>query len=150
MTDIIAQTLDCEPLPKQEVVVHQDSADDFEEKVKQFRANAAKNAAADFQDSRQNIKDLIASGMRMIPDVMQAVSETQDAKSIHAASDFLNTLAQMNGMLVKMHAENMRNAGKTTKTEQPKIEQNIGTNQMVVVADPTSIFKQLEQDSKVL
>ena len=73
------------PVNLPSVVEHSDK-DDFEDRVREFRKNAANNATLDFQDSRINIRTIIETGMEMLPDVVQAVSETQSDKAINAAS----------------------------------------------------------------
>ena len=121
------------------VVEHSDK-DDFEDRVREFRKNAANNATLDFQDSRINIRTIIETGMEMLPDVVQAVSETQSDKAINAASLFLKTLGDLNKTLVEMNTDVLDKAG-MKGTDKPIVEQQHNTtNNILVVEDTANIF----------
>lgn len=148
MIDPIADALDCEPVPSPSTEVATVSPDDFEEKVRAFRANAAAFSAIDYSDSRDNLRSIIRSGMEMMPDVAQAVRDTQEAKAIHAASDFMKTLADINERLVRMNNDVLKPAKQSANmpaATAPKIEQHIGTNQMIVMADAKDIFNKAKE-----
>ena len=121
------------------VVEHSDK-DDFEDRVREFRKNAANNATLDFQDSRINIRTIIETGMEMLPDVVQAVSETQSDKAINAASLFLKTLGDLNKTLVEMNTDVLDKAG-MKGNDKPIVEQQHNTtNNILVVEDTANIF----------
>jgi len=127
------------PVNLPSVVEHSDK-DDFEYRVREFRKNAANNATLDFQDSRINIRTIIETGMEMLPDVVQAVSETQSDKAINAASLFLKTLGDLNKTLVEMNTDVLDKAG-MKGNDKPIVEQQHNTtNNILVVEDTANIF----------
>lgn len=127
------------PVNLPSVVEHSDK-DDFEDRVREFRKNAANNATLDFQDSRINIRTIIETGMEMLPDVVQAVSETQSDKAINAASLFLKTLGDLNKTLVEMNTDVLDKAG-MKGNDKPIVErQHNTTNNILVVEDTANIF----------
>lgn len=127
------------PINLPSVVEHSDK-DDFEDRVREFRKNAANNATLDFQDSRINIRTIIETGMEMLPDVVQAVSETQSDKAINAASLFLKTLGDLNKTLVEMNTDVLDKAG-MKGNDKPIVEQQHNTtNHILVVEDTANIF----------
>ena len=127
------------PVNLPSVVEHSDK-DDFEDRVREFRKNAANNATLDFQDSRINIRTIIETGMEMLPDVVQAVSETQSDKAINAASLFLKTLGDLNKTLVEMNTDVPDKAG-MKGNDKPIVEQQHNTtNNILVVEDTANIF----------
>jgi hypothetical protein len=140
--DKIANTLGAAeetPVNLPSVVEHSDK-DDFEDRVREFRKNAANNATLDFQDSRINIRTIIETGMEMLPDVVQAVSETQSDKAINAASLFLKTLGDLNKTLVEMNTDVLDKAG-MKGNDKPIVEQQHNTtNNILVVEDTANIF----------
>ena len=127
------------PVNLPSVVEHSDK-DDFEDRVREFRKNAANNATLDFQDSRLNIRTIIETGMEMLPDVVQAVSATQSDKAINAASLFLKTLGDLNKTLVEMNTDVLDKAG-MKGNDKPIVEQQHNTtNNILVVEDTANIF----------
>lgn len=127
------------PVNLPSVIEHSDK-DDFEDRVREFRKNAANNATLDFQDSRINIRTIIETGMEMLPDVVQAVSETQSDKAINAASLFLKTLGDLNKTLVEMNTDVLDKAG-MKGNDKPIVEQQHNTtNNILVVEDTANIF----------
>ena len=145
--DTIAQVLGAaEETPVNVPVVanHQDS-DDFEERVREFRKNAANNATLDFQEARENMRQIIQTGMDMLPDVVQSVSETQSDKAINAATGFLKALGDLNKSLVELNSDAI---GKpTASTDKPAQIEN-QTNNVIVVEDSADIFRLAQQKAK--
>lgn len=128
------------PITLPTVVEHSDK-DDFEDRVREFRKNAANNATLDFQDSRTNLRTIIETGMEMLPDVVQAVSETQSDKALNAASLFIKTLGDLNKTLVEMNTDVLDKAAKSDKGNGQNIEQQHNTtNNILVVEDTANIF----------
>ena len=126
-------------------VVDHSEADDFEDRVREFRRNAAANATLDFQDARVNMRQIIQTGMEMLPDVVQSVSETQSDKAINAATGFLKVLGELNKSLVDLNNDAI---GKPTKqaASAPAIENQ--TNNVIVVEDSADIFRLAAQKSQ--
>ena len=145
--DRIADVLDAAeetPVSVPTVVDHSES-DDFEDRVREFRRNAAANATLDFQDARVNMRQIIQTGMEMLPDVVQSVSETQSDKAINAATGFLKVLGELNKSLVDLNNDAI---GKPTKqaASAPAIENQ--TNNVIVVEDSADIFRLAAQKSQ--
>lgn len=127
------------------VVTSYHEQDDFEERVREFRKNAANNATLDFQEARENMRQIIQTGMDMLPDVVQSVSETQSDKAINAATGFLKALGDLNKSLVELNSDAI---GKpTTSTDRPAQIEN-QTNNVIVVEDSADIFKLAQQKAK--
>ena len=119
--------------------------DDFEERVREFRKNAANNATLDFQEARENMRQIIQTGMDMLPDVVQSVSETQSDKAINAATGFLKALGDLNKSLVELNSDAI---GKpTASTDRPAQIEN-QTNNVIVVEDSADIFRLAQQKAK--
>lgn len=145
--DTIAQVLGAAeetPVNVPVVASHQDR-DDFEERVREFRKNAANNATLDFQEARENMRQIIQTGMDMLPDVVQSVSETQSDKAINAATGFLKALGDLNKSLVELNSDAI---GKpTASTDKPAQIEN-QTNNVIVVEDSADIFRLAQQKAK--
>ncbi len=145
--DTIAQVLGAAeetPVNVPAVTSHQDR-DDFEERVREFRKNAANNATLDFQEARENMRQIIQTGMDMLPDVVQSVSETQSDKAINAATGFLKALGDLNKSLVELNSDAI---GKpTTSADRPAQIEN-QTNNVIVVEDSADIFRLAQQKAK--
>lgn len=146
--DTIAQVLGAAeetPVNIPVVVNHQDR-DDFEERVREFRKNAANNATLDFQEARENMRQIIQTGMDMLPDVVQSVSETQSDKAINAATGFLKALGDLNKSLVELNSDAI---GKpTASTDRPAAQIANQTNNVIVVEDSADIFRLAQQKAK--
>lgn len=143
--DKISEVLDAAetvPVPIQQITDHSER-DDFEVRVREFRQNAAANAALDFQDARFNMKKIIQTGMEMLPDIVQSVSETQSDKAINAATGFLKVLGDLNKMLVDMNSDAI---GKESKRGMPVIENQ--TNNVVIMEDSADVFAQASQSNR--
>lgn len=146
--DTIAQVLGAAeetPVNVPVVASHQDR-DDFEERVREFRKNAANNATLDFQEARENMRQIIQTGMDMLPDVVQSVSETQSDKAINAATGFLKALGDLNKSLVELNSDAI---GKpTTGNDRPAAQIENQTNNVIVVEDSADIFRLAQQKAK--
>lgn len=144
--DKIAEVLDAaEETPVQlPTVIDHTEHDDFEERVKEFRRNAAANATLDFQDARTNMRQIIQTGMEMLPDVVQSVAETQNDKAINAATGFLKVLGELNKSLVDLNNDAIgKQVGKGTQPQQAQIENQ--TNNVIIVEDSADIFRLASQ-----
>lgn len=140
--DKIANALDAaEETPvRLPVVVDHIEQDDFESRVKEFRSNAAMNATLDFQDARGNMRQIIQTGMEMLPDVVQSVAETQSDKAIVAATGFIKMLSELNKSLVELNNDAIgKQVGKGSQSQPAQIENQ--TNNVIVVEDSADIFK---------
>ena len=143
--DKIAEVLDAaEETPIQlPTVIDHTGQDDFEERVKEFRRNAAANATLDFQDARTNMRQIIQTGMEMLPDVVQSVAETQSDKAINAATGFLKVLGELNKSLVDLNNDAIgKQVGKGTQQQQAIENQ---TNNVIIVEDSADIFRLASQ-----
>lgn len=144
--DKIAEVLDAaeETQVQLPIVVDHSEQDDFEERVKEFRRNAAANATLDFQDARTNMRQIIQTGMEMLPDVVQSVAETQSDKAINAATGFLKVLGELNKSLVDLNNDAIgKQVGKGTQPQQAQIENQ--TNNVIIVEDSADIFRLASQ-----
>ena len=145
--DTIAQVLGAAeetPVNVPTVTSHHER-DDFEDRVREFRKNAANNATLDFQEARENMRQIIRTGMDMLPDVVQSVSETQSDKAINAATGFLKALGDLNKSLVELNSDAI---GKpSTSTDRPAQIEN-QTNNVIVVEDSADIFRLAQQKAK--
>ncbi len=63
------------------------------------------NQAQDFNQSRDNIREMIEQAMGALPDMFNVLSQSQDAKMYMAAATFLKTVQDLNVDLVKIHKE---------------------------------------------
>jgi len=144
--DKIAEVLDAaeETQVQLPIVVDHSEQDDFEERVKEFRRNAAANATLDFQDARTNMRQIIQTGMEMLPDVVQSVAETQSDKAINSATGFLKVLGELNKSLVDLNNDAIgKQVGKGTQPQQAQIENQ--TNNVIIVEDSADIFRLASQ-----
>lgn len=144
--DKIAEVLDAaeETQVQLPIVVDHSEQDDFEERVKEFRRNAAANATLDFQDARTNMRQIIQTGMEMLSDVVQSVAETQSDKAINAATGFLKVLGELNKSLVDLNNDAIgKQVGKGTQPQQAQIENQ--TNNVIIVEDSADIFRLASQ-----
>lgn len=144
--DKIAEVLDAaEETPVQlPTVIEHSKQDGFEERVNEFRLNAAANATLDFQDARTNMRQIIQTGMEMLPDVVQSVAETQSDKAINAATGFLKVLGDLNKSLVDLNNDAIgKQVGKGTQPQQAQIENQ--TNNVIIVEDSADIFRLASQ-----
>lgn len=144
--DKIAEVLDAaEETPVQlPTVIEHSKQDGFEERVKEFRLNAAANATLDFQDARTNMRQIIQTGMEMLSDVVQSVAETQSDKAINAATGFLKVLGDLNKSLVDLNNDAIgKQVGKGTQPQQAQIENQ--TNNVIIVEDSADIFRLASQ-----
>lgn len=144
--DKIAEVLDAaEETPVQlPTVIEHSKQDGFEERVKEFRLNAAANATLDFQDARENMRQIIQTGMEMLSDVVQSVAETQSDKAINAATGFLKVLGELNKSLVDLNNDAIgKQVGKGTQPQQAQIENQ--TNNVIIVEDSADIFRLASQ-----
>jgi len=144
--DKIAEVLDAaeETQVQLPIVVDHSEQDDFEERVKEFRRNAAANATLDFQDARTNMRQIIQTGMEMLSDVVQSVVETQSDKAINAATGFLKVLGELNKSLVDLNNDGIgKQVGKGTQPRQAQIENQ--TNNVIIVEDSADIFRLASQ-----
>ena len=144
--DKIAEVLDAaeETQVQLPIVVDHSEQDDFEERVKEFRRNAAANATLDFQDARTNMRQIIQTGMEMLSDVVQSVAETQSDKAINSATGFLKVLGELNKSLVDLNNDAIgKQVGKGTQPQQAQIENQ--TNNVIIVEDSADIFRLASQ-----
>lgn len=142
--DMISQVLGAAeetPVNVPAVINHHDR-DDFEDRVREFRKNAANNATLDFQEARENMRQIIQTGMDMLPDVVQSVSETQSDKAINAATGFLKALGDLNKSLVELNSDAI---GKPTTTADRSAQIENQTNNVIMVGDSADIFRLAQQ-----
>lgn len=97
MTDIIAETLGAEqPLAPID------------------RPKVDPNQSQDFNQSRDNIREMIEQAMGALPDMFNVLGQTQDPKMYMAAATFLKTVQDLNVDLVKIHKEKSNTPAPTT------------------------------------
>lgn len=120
---------------------------DIELKLKKFKDDMATNVALDYSDARANIRNLIASAMHVLPDVILSVEETRADKSIQAMSGFLKTVVEMNEKLVSLSngaVKQEKNAAKEQQeslSNEQKTDANV-TNNYLLVGKPIDIYSQ--------
>ena len=121
MTDIIAQTLGAaQPLMPIE------------------RPKVDPNQAQDFNESRDNIREMIEQAMSALPDMFNVLSQSQDAKMYMAAATFLKTVQDLNVDLVKIHKE--KSPAQTPAPTTATINQET-TNNVVFVGSTEEYMK---------
>lgn len=146
MQDIIAQNLGAaETLtPTVPTVVDHHKTDDFESKVQEFRQNAVDNVTLDFNESRQNMRQLITTGMDLLPVISGIIESTESEKAIIAATGFMKMLGDLNKSLVDMGFDIIQKGSdsKTSKTAPaPTLVTNGNANIIVQAgADTNDVF----------
>lgn len=83
------------------------------------------NQAQDFNESRDNIREMIEQAMSTLPDMFNLLSQTQDPKMYMAASAFLKTVQELNIDLVRIHKDK---TGVTPQAPTPTVQNNTTNN----------------------
>lgn len=121
MTDMIAQTLGAaQPLVPIE------------------RPKVDPDQATDFNQSRDNIREMIEQAMAALPDMFNLLGQSQDAKMYMAAATFLKTVQDLNVDLVKIHKD--KSTVPTAPAQGPTTIQET-TNNVVFVGSTEEYMK---------
>jgi hypothetical protein len=106
----LSEIFDCEPVPKHEVTVSQDTNLTIVEK----------GIDDDFSKARDNISDLIDKGNSAIDNLLHVAKESEHPRAYEVAANFIKTLSELNKDLLDIHKKKNEINGKPANSNESK------------------------------
>lgn len=98
----------------------------------------------DFEEVRNNLKDLIDKGARAADEMFSIAQQSQNPKAYEALSTMISTMINANKQLMETHKQAREAKGRVVKAETPVGDTNV-TNNIVFGGSTAELLKLMKQ-----
>ncbi|QFR58019.1 hypothetical protein CPT_Moby_294 [Stenotrophomonas phage Moby] len=100
------------------------------------------DAEEDYLTARKNLKELVETGMEIVPDMLAVMTATQDPKMYQAAAAILKSVAALNAQMMDVSSKREKNTRLPTPQKPEDSTTHIEAKGPVYIGTTADIIKQ--------